>query len=108
MQVLALILHLRESGAETGAFLVIVPSSVLPNWQSELARWAPSLRVATYAGPEATRVDAFNSLVATGKACVVLTTFEYAMRAKDRARLARIKWAYLVMDEAHRIKNAGA
>jgi SNF2 family DNA or RNA helicase len=37
---------------------------------------------------------------------VCLTTFEYVMNAKDVPRLSRIKWAYLVMDEAHRIKNA--
>lgn len=42
-----------------------------------------------------------------GRFHVLLTTFEYLMGKNDRPRLARTKWAYLMMDEAHRIKNSG-
>jgi SNF2 family DNA or RNA helicase len=107
VQVIALLCHLvQHEGLSRGPFLIVVPASVLPNWSSELARWAPSLRVATYAGPEPARAQVYATQLARGGAQVCLTTFEFVMNAKDVPRLSRIKWAYLVMDEAHRIKNA--
>jgi superfamily II DNA or RNA helicase len=107
VQVIALLCHLVENeGLARGPFLIVVPASVLPNWASELARWAPQLDVAAYTGPEAARTAVFNTKMARGRFQICLTTFEMVMNAKDVPRLSRIKWSYLIMDEAHRIKNA--
>jgi ATP-dependent helicase STH1/SNF2 len=101
VQVIALLCHLVEQeGLSRGPFLIVVPASVLPNWSSELARWAPSLKVAAYTGPEPARAQVYAQQIARGGAQVCLTTFEFIMNAKDVPRLSRIKWAYLVMDEA--------
>jgi ATP-dependent helicase STH1/SNF2 len=100
VQVIALLCHLvQHEGLARGPFLVVVPASVLPNWASELSRWAPSLRVATYAGAEPVRASVYAQQIARGGCQVVLTTFEFMMNVKDVPRLSRIKWAYLVMDE---------
>lgn len=44
-QVIALVCHLAGELQERRPFLIAVPSSVLPNWEAELQRWAPGLKV---------------------------------------------------------------
>ena len=74
--------------------LVVCPTSVLPNWQAELARFRPSLRVAVYHG-------AARSL--DSSADVTLTT--YALLRLDLAELGSVAWDTVVLDEAQAIKN---
>jgi SNF2 family DNA or RNA helicase len=77
-----------------GRTLVVAPTSVVPNWQAELAKFRPTLKVCTYHGA-ARRLDA--------KADVVLTT--YALLRLDRETLAATHWDTVVLDEAQAIKN---
>ena len=74
--------------------LVVCPTSVAPNWQAELARFRPSLRVSLYHGP-ARKLD--------HEAQVTLTT--YAILRLDRAELAARHFDRVVLDEAQAIKN---
>jgi SNF2 family DNA or RNA helicase len=74
--------------------LVVCPTSVLPNWQAELARFRPSLRVAVYHGPGRALDPA---------ADVTLTT--YALLRLDASQLASRVWETVVLDEAQAIKN---
>ncbi len=78
----------------TGPTLVVCPTSVLPNWRNELARFRPGLSVATYHGP-GRRLDA--------KAHVVLTS--YALMRLDIESLSAVTWDAVVLDEAQAIKN---
>jgi SNF2 family DNA or RNA helicase len=56
VQVIALLCYLIEKKQDHGPFLVVVPSSVLPNWLSEISRWAPKLKKVAYFGvPEERR-----------------------------------------------------
>lgn len=73
--------------------LVVAPTSVLPNWKAELARFRPGLRVNVYHGP-ARKLD---------DADVVLTT--YAILRLDNAELSARRFAMAVLDEAQAIKN---
>lgn len=94
----------------TGPFLVVVPLSTLPNWEAEFEKWLPDCNVVIYGGdgksraiiqdyeffsPSAPNVPKFN---------VLLTTYEIVL--KDREPLSAIRWNNLVVDEAHRLKNA--
>ena len=64
LQVIALMAHLMETCQPSpGPFLVVVPASLIANWEAELAAFAPSLRVHTYRGPAAQRAAAFNKQV---------------------------------------------
>ncbi|MBF5041143.1 DEAD/DEAH box helicase [Aggregicoccus sp. 17bor-14] len=74
--------------------LVVCPTSVLPNWAAELARFRPSLKVSVYHGPERELDPA---------ADVTLTT--YAILRLDQAALGARTWETLVLDEAQAIKN---
>src|SRR6185503_5034954 len=80
--------------AVDGRTLVVCPTSVLHNWESEIARFRPDLTVSIYHGPR-------RALDAT--ADVVLTT--YAILRIDRERLGATRWRTVVLDEAQAIKN---
>lgn len=59
LQVIALICYLMEKKNDRGPFLVVVPSSVLPGWDSEISFWAPSVNKITYSGPPEERRKLF-------------------------------------------------
>eukprot|EP00268_Persea_americana_P041389 TRINITY_DN411_c0_g1_i8.p1 TRINITY_DN411_c0_g1~~TRINITY_DN411_c0_g1_i8.p1 ORF type:complete len:3251 (-),score=826.21 TRINITY_DN411_c0_g1_i8:3204-12956(-) len=106
VQVISLICYLMEMKNSRGPFLVVVPSSVLPGWESEISFWAPSINSITYAGPPEARRRLFRERIAPQKFNVLLTTYEYLMNKNDRPKLSKIHWHYIVIDEGHRIKNA--
>jgi len=100
VQVIAAIARLKEDGElERGRVLVIVPTSLLTNWQRELARFAPALAVETYHGPER-RLDG------DARADVLLTS--YGVARSDAARLRKLPWRLLVADESQNLKNPAA
>jgi len=74
--------------------LVVCPTSVLPNWVSELQRFRPGFRVNAYHG---------QSRALDEGADVTVTT--YALLRLDQAELSSKRWAALVLDEAQAIKN---
>jgi hypothetical protein len=73
--------------------LVVCPTSVLPNWKAELARFRPSLTVNSYHGPARALTDAD----------ITITT--YAILRLDIEALATKSWRAVVLDEAQNIKN---
>ncbi len=79
--------------------LVVVPTSLIGNWQAEAKRFAPSLKVVVLHGPQ--RLQHFKNIP---KAHLVITSYPLAVR--DIATLGAQDWHYLILDEAQRIKNA--
>jgi superfamily II DNA or RNA helicase len=78
--------------------LVVCPTSVVGNWERELGRFAPSLPVTRYHGP-----DRRPSL--DGVHGVVVTT--YGTLRRDVDVLARVEWGVATFDEAQQLKNPG-
>ncbi len=103
VQVIALLLHERETGQCQGPTLLICPTSLVGNWQRELARFAPSLKVLVHHGTDRLRGPEF-AAAAAGHQVVIST---YALAGRDVEDLAATAWAGLVLDEAQNIKNAG-
>jgi hypothetical protein len=96
VQALALLLRLQEDRGATGfRSLVVVPTSLLAQWAKEADRFAPSLNVSVYHGP--------NRVIDVGSALVVTT---YGTVRSDRTPLARAKFDVILLDEAQTIKNA--
>ncbi|KAK9820162.1 hypothetical protein WJX72_006943 [[Myrmecia] bisecta] len=108
IQVIALVAYLVESRSQKGPFLIVAPSSLLPNWESEFQRWAPDLNLVSYKGSAEARAAMFASKVQPrcARFHVLLTSYEFLMGKADRPRLARLHWKYLIIDEGHRLKNA--
>ena len=77
-----------------GPSLVVAPTSVLRNWQSEAHRFIPGLQVSLYHGP---------GRVLDTEADLVITS--YALMRRDIETLAKVPWRYAVLDEAQAIKN---
>lgn len=105
VQFIAYLLHLQEVAAETGvrsSSLLICPTSVLGNWQKELSRFAPSLKVLLHYGSKRDQGDLFHEEVE--QADVVLTSF--ATAALDQELLQGMTWDSICLDEAQNIKNA--
>jgi len=99
LQVIATLQKLKDDGAlDAAGALVIVPTSLLTNWQKEIMRFAPALSVAIFHGSKrelpCIRTD------------VLLTT--YGIARTDSASLNALAWHVLVVDEAQNIKNPAA
>ncbi|MDR3174988.1 MAG: DEAD/DEAH box helicase [Desulfovibrio sp.] len=95
VQILALLDRLREvePGAKT---LLVVPASLLVNWQKEAAKFAPQLRVCVVHGG--------NTDFSPDQADLFITTYGMAARLED---LAAVVWDLIILDEAQAIKNPG-
>lgn len=76
--------------------------STLGNWVREFNRWCPELKTLKYHGTKEERADQ-TKLVAAGDWEVLLTSYEIAI--KEKSTLKKWNWEYLVVDEAHRLKN---
>lgn len=96
LQVITLLLKLKQDGAiGKKKVLVVVPTGLLSNWQSEISRFAPPLTLFIYHGDNRSLKD-FD-------ADILLTT--YGVLRSDCAELKKRKWEVMVIDEAQNIKN---
>ncbi|RRR78620.1 MAG: DEAD/DEAH box helicase [Candidatus Viridilinea halotolerans] len=101
-QTIALLLHDYAQRPQAGPTLLISPTSVVGNWQRELARFAPTLRVLVHQGTERRRGAALTDALPFYD--VVISS--YPLLARDREDLAAITWRMVVLDEAQNIKNS--
>uniref|UniRef100_A0A8C5NF73 DNA helicase n=1 Tax=Gouania willdenowi TaxID=441366 RepID=A0A8C5NF73_GOUWI len=91
-----------------GPFLLVVPLSTLTSWQREIHLWAPQMNVVVYLGDINSR-----NMIRTHewmhvhtkrlKVNILLTTYEILL--KDKSFLGSVNWAFIGVDEAHRLKN---
>ncbi|PWW02734.1 SNF2 family DNA or RNA helicase [Paenibacillus cellulosilyticus] len=106
IQFITYLLHVAEEAdahGERRPALLICPTSVLGNWQKEVRRFAPSLRILLHYGSKRLGGDAFYEEAA--KADLVLTS--YATSTLDQELLGAYTWSAICLDEAQNIKNAG-
>ena len=121
VQTIALLAHLKlcaaERGKRAGPFLVVTPTSTAENWAREFAEWCPSLVCEKYVGTESERAQLREQLRCGGRSgCgwdVVITTYSLFERdsssaKEDRSFLNKQRFDYIVLDEAHCIKNSNS
>lgn len=104
LQVIALLLWASRQGEHSPA-IVVAPTSLVYNWHSELARFAPSLRVAVGEGVQSARAQVIARLGAPDCDIDVYIT-SYPLIRRDIAQLSRISFRFAILDEAQYIKNA--
>lgn len=102
VQLIAYLLHVHGLPDNSRPSLIICPTSVMGNWQKELERFAPSLRVHTHYGPGRARDEQF-AAIAANDADIILTT--YGTATQDGEMLAAETFASVTIDEAQNIKN---
>ncbi|GLJ08114.1 hypothetical protein SUGI_0081570 [Cryptomeria japonica] len=107
VQTIGLLAHLKGEGLH-GPFLVVAPLSTLSNWVNEFNRFVPSMKVLLYHGSKNDRAGLRRehmpkTVDPDPTFPVVITSYEVVMF--DRRFLTQYKWAYLVVDEGHRLKN---
>ncbi|XP_035548008.1 ISWI chromatin-remodeling complex ATPase CHR17 isoform X3 [Juglans regia] len=103
LQTISLLGYLHEFRGITGPHMVVAPKSTLGNWMNEIRRFCPVLRAVKFLGNPEERSHIRDNLLVAGKFDVCVTSFEMAI--KEKSSLRRFSWRYIIIDEAHRIKN---
>uniref|UniRef100_A0A182ILL8 Uncharacterized protein n=1 Tax=Anopheles atroparvus TaxID=41427 RepID=A0A182ILL8_ANOAO len=103
LQTISLLGYLKNLRNNPGPHIVIVPKSTLQNWVNEFARWCPSIRAVCLIGDQETRNAFIRDVLTPGEWDVCITSYEMCIR--EKATFKRFNWRYMVIDEAHRIKN---
>jgi superfamily II DNA or RNA helicase len=88
----------HEAGRLTDPALIVVPTSLVPNWAAELARFAPHLKFVIMHG-----LDRHGRWEEIAAAQIVVTT--YAVLVRDVDAMKAQHWSLVVLDEAQSIKN---
>ncbi len=97
LQVITMLLKIKEEGLlEKEKALIIMPTGLLTNWQSELEKFSPSLKFLVYHGSG-------RALDKKANFDVLLTS--YGVVRQDADILKKIKWNVVITDEAQNIKN---
>lgn len=103
LQTIALLGYMKTRKNVKNPHLVVAPKSTLANWMNEINRWCPSLKAVCLIGNAEERKEIIKTQMNRKHFDVCVTT--YQMITIERGRLNKFGWNYLVVDEAHAIKN---
>ncbi|KAL0320097.1 UNVERIFIED_CONTAM: Switch 2 [Sesamum radiatum] len=89
----------QKGKPKKGPVLIICPSSVILNWESEFSKWS-TFSVSVYHGPNR---DLIMDKLEANDVEILITSFDtYRIQGSI---LSDIQWEIVVIDEAHRLKN---
>uniref|UniRef100_A0A8C7MPC3 SNF2 related chromatin remodeling ATPase 5 n=1 Tax=Oncorhynchus kisutch TaxID=8019 RepID=A0A8C7MPC3_ONCKI len=103
LQTISLLGYMKHYRSIPGPHMVLVPKSTLYNWMNEFKRWVPSLKAVCLIGDREQRNALIRDVLLPGEWDVCVTSYE--MLIIEKAVFKKFNWRYLVIDEAHRIKN---
>lgn len=103
LQTISFLGYLRYFCGIAGPHIVIVPKSTLDNWRREFAKWTPEISTLVVQGDKETRGELINGRLLNCDFDVCITSYEMVLREKSQFK--KFAWEYIVIDEAHRIKN---
>lgn len=109
LQTISLLAYLRESRGVKGPHICVVPKSVVGNWIREFKKWCPVIRAVRMGGTKDERQKFITQELppdpVTGKRKFDVLVTSYEGILKEKGKLGKVEWKYLIIDEAHRIKN---
>ncbi|KAG9968887.1 SNF2 family DNA-dependent ATPase domain-containing protein, partial [Aureobasidium melanogenum] len=111
VQSISVMAYLAEVHNIWGPFLVIAPASTLHNWQQEIAKFVPTLKVLPYWGNAKDRKvlrkfwDRKHITYNRESSFHVLVT-SYQLVVQDTPYFQKIRWQYMILDEAQAIKSS--
>ncbi|KAG7754590.1 hypothetical protein KL911_002029 [Ogataea haglerorum] len=103
IQTISLISYLACEKNIWGPHLIVVPTSVMLNWEMEFKRFAPGFKVLTYYGNPQQRKEKRKGWNTPDTFHVCITSYQLVVQ--DHSVFRRKKWRYMILDEAHNIKN---
>lgn len=103
IQTISLLAHLAVEHEVWGPHLVVVPTSVILNWEVEFKKFLPGFKVLTYYGSQEERKRKRQGWMNKDKYHVWITSYQIALA--DQVMFRRRGWHFMVLDEAHNIKN---
>ena len=103
IQTIALLAHLAVEHEQWGPHLIVVPTSVMLNWEIEFKKFLPGFKVLTYYGTQEERKRKRAGWMDNDKWNVWITS--YTLVTNDQQVFKRKAWHYMILDEAHNIKN---
>jgi SNF2 family DNA or RNA helicase len=103
IQTIAVLAWLASERNNWGPHLIVVPSSVVLNWEIEFKRFCPAFKILTYYGNQRERRALRVGWTKPNAFHVCITS--YALAVSDHQVFRRKRWQYLILDEAHNIKN---
>ncbi len=101
LQSLALISHAKQADPTSSPFLIIAPTSVVPNWAAEAGRFTPGMKVVSIADTVSRRGQPLDEIIAGADAVVT----SYTLFRIDFDSYAKLPWSGLILDEAQFTKN---
>ncbi|MBV6625253.1 MAG: DEAD/DEAH box helicase [Rivularia sp. (in: Bacteria)] len=104
VQFIAFLLHLQEEAALEKPTLLVCPTSVLGNWEREVKKFGPKLKVLQHHGDKRPKGKAFQTAVKNKN--IVITS--YSLVHRDLSLLQDVSWQIIALDEAQNIKNAAS
>lgn len=103
IQSIALLAHLAEVHEVWGPHLIVVPTSVMLNWEMEFKKFLPGFKILTYYGNLEERKQKRRGWMADDSFNVCITSYQLVLQ--DANSFKRRRWHYMILDEAHNIKN---
>ncbi|MDD3182336.1 MAG: DEAD/DEAH box helicase [Alphaproteobacteria bacterium] len=101
VQTLTYLQHQKEKGNLEDPALIIMPTSLIANWQAEASRFTPDLKIMTLHGK-----DRLKNHKKISSHDLIFTT--YPLLPRDKDDLCKLKWSIIILDEAQAIKNPSA
>ena len=103
IQSIALLAHLAVEHEVWGPHLIIVPTSVMLNWEMEFKKFCPGFKILTYYGTQEERRQKRRGWQRDDLWNVCITSYQLVLQ--DQTVFKRRNWHYMILDEAHNIKN---
>lgn len=103
LQTISFLGYLRYICDIPGPHLIAVPKSTLDNWKREFMKWTPDVNVLVLQGDKEERHKLINERLLDENFDVCITSYEMVLR--EKSHLKKFAWEYIIIDEAHRIKN---
>ncbi|KAF8232381.1 SNF2 family DNA-dependent ATPase [Tricholoma matsutake] len=103
LQTISFLSYLKHYRDITGPHLVVVPKSTLQNWRREFERWTPDVNAVVLTGTKEERADIIANRLLPQAFEVCITSYEICLIEKSTFK--KFSFEYIVIDEAHRIKN---
>ncbi|KAF7309662.1 hypothetical protein MIND_00337300 [Mycena indigotica] len=103
LQTISFLSYLKFHKDVHGPHLVVVPKSTLQNWAREFERWSPQFNVVLLTGSKEERAEIVVNRLLPQDFEVCITSYEICLI--EKSALKKFSFEYIVIDEAHRIKN---